>query len=119
VHYVDGMTASGEEFNTNALTCAVDKSLWPLLRGRTLRLTRLDTSASIDVVVNDWGLLQNSGWWAWGVRAVGCLEVARYWPSTEGIGHQVLIDLPAGTAERFAPDTILIEARALNMVAEE
>jgi len=31
-----------------------------------------------------------------------------YWPAQEGMGYQVVIDLPEGTAAGFAPDTALV-----------
>jgi len=107
-HYTDGTTASGEPFRADGMACAVDRSLWAMLQGLTLKVTRKDTGASLNVYVNDVGRLYDSGWWAWGVRRVGRYDVARYWPAQEGIGYQVVIDLPEGTAAGFAPDTALV-----------
>jgi len=113
VHYTDVDTASGESFCANAMTCSVDFTLWPALQGLTLRVTRLDTSTSIDVYANDWGYLYKAGWWAWDVRPVGKWQVARYWPAQPGIGYQMVIDLPEGTAAAFAPDTCLVSVEVL------
>lgn len=109
VHYDDCWTAIGKPFDPMALTCAVDDSLWPELRCRTLRITRLDNARSVVVTVNDWGYLYRAGWFTYDVRQVGKLDIARWWPAPPYAGYHVVIDTTIGVAALLkAEDTTLV-----------
>lgn len=96
--YTDSVyVATGEKFDPTRLTCAVDISLWPVLAGQTVRVTRLDSGACLDVAVNDCGYLERGGQFTYGMKHVGALDVARWWPSD--VGYSVVVDLSPAAAD--------------------
>jgi hypothetical protein len=84
-------TRSGEAFDPQAFTCAVPHEWWPALAGKWLRIQLMDGARSIVVRVNDSGYLSEAGRFTWGIRRVGQLDVARWWPDENGL--PIVVDL--------------------------
>jgi len=102
------VTATGERFDPSRLTCAVDVAWWPVLRGLSLRVTRLDTGASIIVAVTDCGYLSRAGQFEYATRGA----VSRWWPCAQGF--EVVIDLSPAAADMLtARETVLVWAEVV------
>jgi len=102
------MVATGERFEPSRLTCAVDVAFWPVLAGQSLRVTRLDTGASIIVAVNDCGYLSRAGQFEYAVRG----GVARWWSCAQGF--EIVVDLsPAAADALTGRETVLVQAEVV------
>jgi hypothetical protein len=87
------ITRSGDPFDPNGMTCAVDASEWEELQGRTLVLEVFGQDHKVELVVNDTGHLYRAGLHEFDPGR-------RVWrPSERGV--RVVVDVPRATYERY------------------
>jgi len=90
-------TTSGEPFDPQALTCAVDPLLWRL-RGRTLLICTIpgkgvNAARCVRVRVNDTGPLAEQGLFVYESRPRGMLTVTRWWQGDGIEALPIIVDL--------------------------
>jgi hypothetical protein len=98
-YYYDSVeTASGEPFDGNAMTAAVDCSVFSTLRGKVVRICNIpgygvNEARCIEVRINDCGPLYDAGAFVYESRPRGALTVTRYWPGDGDGALYVVVDL--------------------------
>lgn len=115
-------TASGEPFDGDAMSCAVDVSLFKQFRDRILHICVIpgygvNEARCVDVRVNDCGPLAAAGLFVYESRPRGALTVTRYWqgdgdgalPVVVDLTRAAMRELTGGTLETCAVTVTLVE----------